>query len=158
MAMEVVLSIPPALAHLQRIIPVMETRELSRGQVTCVALEIYDDGAWLNSWIRFQGIDEHSPEQWPFLEVAAIDDLGNRYTGWLGGAYGGSSTPGDCTLRFHHPLSPAIAPDARALKLQVRVRETGRGPLSRSEPIVWNHDLEQIDPAADHTILEILLT
>jgi hypothetical protein len=117
---------PPELREIRRVIPVMESRDLSAGRLTCVSLELYEDGAWLNLWIRTPDPTRSEPAWFRTgtpLRISARDDRGDRYAVWMGGGSGAGSPGDESRWRFGYMLSPAIAEDASMLRLEIRFTE-----------------------------------
>lgn len=115
------MSTPPELREVQRIIPVMESKALNRGVVSCVSLELYDDGAYVNFWAY---PPEGSAPNWmPALGVVATDNLGTSYRAWIGGGAGA-----DSRFRIAYMIEPEMPGDAEWLELAVRVGEWRENP------------------------------
>lgn len=93
-----------------------------------VAIERYER-SFVANWQLTIGRVENHP--YPEYEFAAEDDRGNRYRGFPAGGSGGSSPGGPFEGQQAARFVPALAPDARALRLTCLARrdaDTTLGP------------------------------
>ena len=98
------------LGPLSRVIAIGQTERAGEGELTLLALEIYERGFVVTSRLRRPGTFGLFPE----LSPAATDDLGRAYAHRSHGGSGGGHE-----FRAAHRFTPALDPTARELWLAI---------------------------------------
>ncbi len=104
---------PPELEVLERIIPVGQTQTHGEWSLTCIAVEVYEDGFKVN-------FRAHHPTECPaitMLSLAVSDNRGGRYRPWIGGGNGIPSATGH-HWRMAYNCNPHPDPSAERLQIE----------------------------------------
>jgi hypothetical protein len=134
-----------ALSTLRRLIPVVQTETWEGWVVTCVSVELWDDGWGVTFRVILPG-----PDRWvPALVLRPTDDRGATYRSTAGSAGTGSHGPetGGCEWRLSHHFAPAVDPRSSELRLVI---EEGR--LTEGRPIGIDPSTERRSERWDWTL------
>jgi hypothetical protein len=134
------------LGALHRVVAIGRTERAGEGELTLLALELYERGFVVTSRLRWPGPFGLFPE----LSPAATDDLGHAYAHR---SHGGSGDGRD--FRAAHRFSPALDPAAAELRLEIaeirwRRLVPGRTELGEEAPTPgpWRF-VVRLSPTAD---------
>lgn len=117
---------PPELRVLRGVIPVVQTREGAGWSITCISIELYDDG--FSVVFRLYGAGK--PKN-PDLALRVRDDRGNVYGVWGGGGTGEPTTTA-CHWRLSYDGVPRLDPASDELHIAVdEIRSTGYDSTGR---------------------------
>lgn len=105
---------PPDLSTLERVIPVGQTETREGWTITCIAIELYDDGFR----IGFRVYGAHTPTGNPRLALTVRDDRDTQYRPWGSGG-NGSGFGQAYDWRLSANCTPQLDPTARELKVEI---------------------------------------
>ncbi|HET8631712.1 MAG TPA: Clp protease N-terminal domain-containing protein, partial [Thermomicrobiales bacterium] len=130
--------IAPPLRDLVRVLPVAQTQERGGVAATLLALELYATGFVATFRLVEDRPAEGRPSP-PALSLAVADDRGNRLGALLYGATG-RAPEGQYEWRCAYRCIPALAPAARALRLDLAAGRWREGPTARADEsgAVWS--------------------
>jgi len=120
--------VPPSLAHLESVVPIVQTLQGGTAAVTITSLERFSDGSRLH-WFARASESAVSPVTEQFdrylrshqnswlncdLQFVMDDDLGTTYLSWFAGGAGGAHR-WDADVRF----GPAIPIAAKQIRISI---------------------------------------